>query len=405
MIIPAEASRCAWQAVEQKLQEGDVEALLAGSEAVSDELSRRILEAESVRTGAAAQSPQAEPSETSGGRAPTSSAGEPDGQASSKPSRKFNLRKAAAAVFAAASEPGASRSDQATASSDAATAAANLAVPTQTAPSVAAPAAPSGDTDLDVFVAKLTMQALEQQRQAAGRSLESDVWPVGAEPADDPDDPPRLDWQSELDLIKRTGETWERRRARMAAERAAAASGRSSDAGTLQATIPHGSIDASEGRVRTSSTEASATGSVGAVRMPESAQENTMHDLAGRQAGVSSQTAGPVEELDIIDMIAAGGGNEASSGGSHNAWLDGDDDSDDDTVIDVTAQSSTAGDVLTDASHTDSGSERRADDSAQTQSDHEPGSSSPSSGEDDGGLPWGGDGGARRSQQVNLSCA
>jgi len=384
-----------------------VEALLQGSEAVSDELSQRILGANAARTGSSAQSPQAEPSETSGGRATPRGAGEPpDSQASSKRSHGFSFVKAAAAVSAAASKPsaGAGTSDSAAASSNAAKAAADMAITAQTVP-VAAPAAPSGDTDLDVFVAKLTLEALEQQRQAAGRSLESDVWPVGAEPVNNPDDPPRLDWQAELDLIKRTGETWERRRARMAAERAAAEASRLSDAGSSEATVSHGSIGSSELHGRTSSTEASTAGSTNAVRMPGPAQETAMHDVAVSADGVSSQSAGPAEDLDIIDMIAAGGRYEASGSARENAWLDADDESDDDTVIDVTAQSSTAGDVLTDASHTDSGSDRQADDPAQTHSDQEPEPSSPSSGEDDRGLPWGGDGAARRSQQVRQLCA
>ncbi len=384
-----------------------MEALLQGSEAVSDELSRRILEADAARTGSSAHSQQAEPSETSGGRATPSGAVEPpDSQPSSKPSRGFSFRKAVAAVSEAAREPSAdaSISERVVASDSAATAAADVAVPLKSAPVMAAPAAASGDTDLDVFVAKLTLEALEQQRQAASRSLESDVWPVGAKPADNPEDPPRLDWQSELDLIKRTGETWERRRARMAAERAAAASGRSSDAGLAEATVSHGSIGASELPGRTSSTEASTAGSTDAVRMPGPAQEIAMHDVAGRADGVTSQPAGRAENLDIIDLIAAGGSYEASGCARENAWLDADDESDDDTVIDVTAQSSTAGDVLTDASHTDSGSDRRAVDRAQTHSDDEPEPRSPSCGEDDRGLPWGGDGAAHRSQQVNQSC-
>ena len=380
-----------------------MEALLQGSKVVSDELSRRILGAESARP-ASAESPQAELSETCSGQATPSFAGEPDSRPPSKPSHGFSFRKAAAAVSAASIKPSAGLHlvDEAVASTDAASAPADLPAAEAQTP-VAAPAAPSGDTDLDVFVAKLTLQALEQQREVTGRSLESDVWPVGSGGADDPADPPRLDWQSELDLIKRTGETWERRRARMAAERAAAAAGRPSDAGPSEASVSHASTKASEPLVWSSGTQTSTPGSADTAQTPGSAQEHSAHDRMDSADSVSDPAAGPTEELDIIDMIAAGGGYKAGSSVSENAWLDGDDESDNDTVTDVRAQSSAVDDVLVDASHSDPGSDRRHDDAAQTLSDHEPEPSPPSSSEPSRRLPWGADGRAYSSQQVKFS--
>ena len=188
---------------------------------MSDELSQRILQADAARSRSA-QGQQAMPSAVNHGQATPSMS---SSQQSPKTGHSFSFSKAAAAVSAAESRSaGIGRTDQTASPSKAASTAADMPVAEAQAPK-AAPPMPTGDTDLDVFVAKLTLQALEQQRQAAGRSLEADVWPVGAEPPVPEEDPPRMDWQAELDLIRRTGETWERRRARLAAERAAARGG------------------------------------------------------------------------------------------------------------------------------------------------------------------------------------
>ena len=383
-----------------------MEALLRGSEAVSDELSQRILQADAAARSGSARRSQATPGETGSAGTMQSGTGEPpDRQPSSRPSHGFSFRKAAAAVSAASgnASAGASTADRAAASGDTAAAPASAAVPAQAALVTGAPGTLSGDTDLDVFVAKLTLQALEQQRQAAKRSLESDVWPVGAEPVDAAD-PPRLDWQSELDLIKRTGETWERRRARMAAERAAAASGCPSDASPADNTVSRGSTDASKAPGRSPRTEASPIASADAVRMSDPAQESAARYRTGSADAVSSHPAGPAEDLDIIDMIAAGGRYEAGSSASENAWLDGGDDSDDDTVIDVTARSSAADDVPADSSPAGFGNDLHANDAARTHSADEAVPSSSTGGNDDTGLPWGSDGRAQRSQQVLQSC-
>lgn len=80
----------------------------------------------------------------------------------------------------------------------------------------------TADTDLDVFTARLTFQALALQREAAELSLEGGADPVSL--TGKPSGYQPLDWQSEMAMIEATGETSStRRRAQEEAESTAAA--------------------------------------------------------------------------------------------------------------------------------------------------------------------------------------
>ena len=325
------------QAVEQRVAAGDIEGLLEGGEAVPEELAQRILRADMTRL-ASGQHESAEPRTSAAGSEQTS-------EPSSGVQRNSS---SAAAQSAAAGTASGNGSGAPRTSSAAVTVSVAASAPAQQRGSGAERPAAGGDTDLDVFVAKLTLEALAQQREAAARSLEAGVWPLGGNDgggaAADPDEPALLDWQSELKLIQRTGETSERRRARLAAERAAAAYAASAthevaaDARRSGNVVDHSVHSLPRPPEDLSFLRTSKTTSTAEVVASVAADSS---DGLRTQAGA--------QELDVIDLIAAGGGYEGSSAAANDAWLD--DEADNGAGLeDVTPQSSAAeeAEVLTD---------------------------------------------------------
>ena len=365
------------QAVEQRLAEGDIEGLLTGSEAVPDELAQRILQADAARVAASGQRRAAQPSSTTANTqhvpdpntAPLSLAQTPDSTAQSASS-------SATAYAAAVEGPPVSGSAALEVPSVAATVSATEVAPAQQHGS-ASERRPvvSGDTDRDVFVAKLTLEALAKQREAAAQSLEARVWPItdddggsGAASWDDTDLAAPMDWQSELELIKRTGETWERRRARVGAERAAAA------------------YAAASSSLRT------ATHLLGSTAGSDSSAESVSqlsidHSDTGTAEVTVSQAGTRVEELDVIDLIAAGSGYQVGGTAGGDAWLD--DESDDDVgLVDVTVEPSVTDWSLTELDQREGLDSAVQAESEQTRADGEPWADFSNAEQQSMTMPW-----------------